>query len=119
MQCPKLSDTQIQRYVKVSSSESALEAAVAQRPVSAAIQGLKGPFKFYKGGVLQGQCGDALDHGLLIVGFGVDEETGLEYWRVKNDFGTGFGEDGFARLEKGIGGKGMCGIASVATYPLL
>jgi len=57
---------------------------------------------------------------LLLVGYGTDEETGIEYWLLKNDFGTDWGEDGFARIERGGGqAGGMCGILLEASYPLV
>ena len=46
-----------------------------------------------------------LNHGVLLVGYGVSGNT--QYWIVKNSWGSGWGEKGFFRL---IAGKGACGV---------
>jgi hypothetical protein len=66
----------------------------------------QGPFQFYKPGVITAKCGTALDHGVLVVGYGKDDETGVDYWKVKNDFGVAFGEHGYARIQRGKQQKG-------------
>jgi C1A family cysteine protease len=96
--------------------EHALQAAVAHQPVSVAIQANQFAFQFYKSGVLTGACGHDLDHGVLVVGYGMDGGSGKPYWKVKNSWGPGWGESGYIRLEKGVG---LCGIADSASFPLL
>jgi len=55
---------------------------------------------------------DALDHALLIVGWGSGEnwigET-IDYWIVKNSWGTDWGENGYFRMARG---ENLCGIAN-------
>ena len=41
-----------------------------------------------------GGCADPLDHAVVVVGFGTDDD-GRDYWLVKNSWGTHWGEDGF------------------------
>jgi C1A family cysteine protease len=97
--------------------EGALEAAVAEGPVSVAIEADKTVFQHYKGGILKDEaCGEALDHGVLAVGYGVD--NGVKYWKVKNSWGPTFGEEGYIRIEKGSAQQGgECGIRRNAVYP--
>lgn len=39
-------------------------------------------FQLYSGGVLTAACGTNLDHGVLLVGYGVSED-GIKYWKVR------------------------------------
>mmetsp|Transcript_8107 Transcript_8107/g.26084 ORF Transcript_8107/g.26084 Transcript_8107/m.26084 type:complete len:454 (-) Transcript_8107:466-1827(-) len=95
--------------------EDALMAAVAQNPVSVAIEADQSAFQLYKSGVLDSDmCGKKLDHGVLVVGYGTDADTGLDFWKVKNSWGSTWGEEGYIRM---VRGKNMCGIATQASYP--
>jgi len=101
-------------------STNALETAVAEGPVSIAIEADQSSFQFYAGGVLTGDCGDSLDHGVLVVGYGTD--NGDDYWKVKNSWGETWGESGYIRLCKNCGknsGAGQCGILASAVYPTM
>lgn len=99
-----------------SNDEHALAQAVSQQPVSVAICANRA-LQFYHRGVFDGSCCTALNHGVLAVGYGEDEEHG-KYWKVKNSWGASWGEGGFFRLKKDLGGPGQCGVAMVASYPV-
>jgi len=107
------------KHTDVDQTEGALEAAVAQQPVSVAIEADKAVFQHYTGGVLTNDaCGSQLDHGVLAVGYGVDK--GQKYWKVKNSWGTVFGEEGYIRIEKGSASDGgECGIRKGAVFPTI
>lgn len=93
--------------------EDALKAAVAQQPVSVSIEADTSAFQLYESGVFTNSgCGTSLDHGVLIVGYGEEDDT--NYWKVKNSWGTTWGEDGYIRLERDVN---MCGISQMASYP--
>ena len=101
-------------------NEEQLERAVARQPVSVAIQANQQSFQLYKKGIYSDpDCGDDLDHGVLVVGYGYDNDYDMEYWIVKNSWGTQWGDNGYLRMAKGIEDpEGQCGIAMDASYPV-
>ncbi|KAL4368304.1 hypothetical protein GQ457_05G024670 [Hibiscus cannabinus] len=97
-------------------SEDALQKAVANQPVSVAIDACGFEFQFYSSGVFTGSCGTQLDHGVTAVGYGEDDD-GTKYWLVKNSWGTSWGEQGYIRMQRDVDAKeGLCGIAMQASY---
>ena len=52
-----------------------MQSAVAEGCVSVAIEADQFAFQYYSSGVLTGNCGTSLDHGVLIVGYGKDGST--------------------------------------------
>lgn len=77
-------------------------------PLAGACNGIL--MAFYDGGIFEpyeGFCPDKINHAIVIVGYGVDKETGTPFWRIKNSYGPNWGENGYFRL---IRGKGVCGI---------
>ena len=71
--CTPVKGTGVAKWVDVDQNEQALMAAVAKQPVSVAIEADEMAFQFYSGGVLTSGCGTNLDHGVLLVGYGTDD----------------------------------------------
>ena len=102
--------------------EQDLKAAVANLgPVSIAIDANHTSFHHYSGGVYsEPRCRNTdhhLTHAVLIVGYGTDEETGEDYWLVKNSWGTTWGDQGYIKMRRNA--NNMCGVATEATIPLV
>ena len=119
--CSNVAGSTILKHVDVATkSDTALMTAIAQQPVSIAIEADQRDFQLYKSGVFTGTCGTNLDHGVLVVGYGTD--AGLDYYKVKNSWSTSWGESGYIRLGRGSqynAGSGQCGILLQASYPVL
>lgn len=99
-------------------NEEALQEAVFQQPVSVALEADQIGWHFYKNGIMDSKCGTNLDHGVLVVGYGT--EDGKDYWKVKNSWGTSWGEDGYIRLSRNVEApQGQCGIAMQPSYPVV
>jgi C1A family cysteine protease len=102
-------------------NQLALKTAVAKQPVSIAIEADTRYFQFYSGGVLtSSNCGNELDHGVLIVGYGADE-SGQKYWLVKNSWSNTWGENGYVRIARteSINDPGICGVAMDPSFPIV
>ncbi|KAE9457555.1 hypothetical protein C3L33_10538, partial [Rhododendron williamsianum] len=98
-------------------NESSLLKAVANQPVSVAIDAGGSDFQFYSSGVFTGECGTALDHGVTAIGYGTNRD-GTKYWLIKNSWGVSWGEEGYMRMQRDIDAKeGLCGIAMQSSYP--
>ena len=110
----KLHEAKIRGFADVTSNDSnALASAVAQQPVSVAVDATI--WQFYQSGVLDSSlCGTELNHGVLAVGY----DMGEGYWIVKNSWGAEWGENGYIRLtiEEGLG---TCGVQMYASYPVV
>jgi KDEL-tailed cysteine endopeptidase len=102
------------------SNQMDLTAAVANGPVSVAIEADTSTFQLYTGGIIDSaKCGTNLDHGVLVVGYGADEDTGALYWLVKNSWGVTWGDQGYVKIARSTSTSdpGICGIAMQPSFP--
>lgn len=113
--CKVIENSKIASFYDVTpSSDPAMMAALSQQPVSIAIEADQREFQLYKSGIFTGTCGNKLDHGVLLVGYGPD------YYLVKNSWGLSWGDGGYIKL--GLGpefnnGDGQCGMLLQGSYP--
>jgi len=112
-QCP--SKVSVTGYTDIPKGDTAslLSACSSQGPVSIAVDA-NFWWQMYTGGIFDKTCNpDSLDHGVLLVGY----STGGGYWKVKNSWGSGWGESGYIRLT-GTDAN-TCGLANSASYPVV
>jgi len=86
---------------RVGASNSGLMQALGEKPVSVCVDA--GGWQNYHGGIFS-DCGTSLDHAVLAVGY--DSSS----WKIKNSWGTDWGESGYIRLRMG----NTCGVLNEA-----
>ncbi|CAI9599553.1 unnamed protein product [Staurois parvus] len=99
-------------------SEKALKKAVGTvGPISVGIDASLSTFQFYNKGIYYDpECNaEAINHAVLAVGYGVQKKS--KYWIVKNSWGEDWGDKGYILMAKDK--KNACGIANLASYPLM
>ena len=74
-------------------------------PLIAAING--DYLKSYTGGIIDPCTAGGIDKAVLIIGYGNEGSTNMDYWIVKNSWGKDWGESGYFRIRRGTG---ACGI---------
>jgi C1A family cysteine protease len=105
-------------YNVIEGNQIQLKTAVLQNPVSVAIEADTHYFQLYSEGIISDiKCGTNLDHAVVVVGFG--EENNIKYWIVKNSWGEDWGENGYVRIQRSdsTGDNGICGIATTPSLP--
>ena len=100
-------------YNKWYTTEAEMKELVYIAPVATGLQASY--FGDYGGGIFDDyRCCEAvsdpdciwtLNHEVTVVGYG--NQGGVDYWLVKNSWGTGFGESGYIKIKRGTG---HCGI---------
>jgi hypothetical protein len=62
-----------------------------------------GQLQLYANGVVTGSCSGQINHAVIAVGYGTD---GLDYFKIRNSWGSSWGEAGNIRLSQNGGSEG-------------
>jgi cathepsin F len=116
----------ISSWTSVSSNETEMaHVLVSQGPLSVLIDATG--LQHYNSGIWDGKvtssqpdfmaCSKtAVDHAVLIVGYGIDDASETPFWLLKNSWGADWGEEGYFRITRGAG---TCAINTQVTTALV
>jgi C1A family cysteine protease len=118
---PEDESLRVKGYARVPAhDDNALMEAIYSRGAIAVSIDATNAFAFYKDGVLQDTTckteRELLNHAVLAVGYGTDENTGVDYWLIKNSWGDLWGDHGHVRVART---KKACGITADPVYAIV
>ncbi|RXG55064.1 Digestive cysteine proteinase 3 [Armadillidium vulgare] len=106
--------------IQTFNEDDLLKAVATVGPIAVAVQ-VTDNFEDYQDGIFyDADCSSynplKLNHGVLVVGYGTTD-GGEDYWLVKNSWGADWGMNGYLMMSRGQDNN--CGIATMASYPLV
>eukprot|EP01062_Namystynia_karyoxenos_P002641 TRINITY_DN10934_c0_g1_i1.p1 TRINITY_DN10934_c0_g1~~TRINITY_DN10934_c0_g1_i1.p1 ORF type:complete len:476 (+),score=111.93 TRINITY_DN10934_c0_g1_i1:67-1494(+) len=110
---------QIKSHVAIPNDDAAEQAMLValqdKGPVAVGVS--SEAWQHYSGGILT-DCGTepTVDHGVTLVGYGHEKGSGMQYWTIKNSWGTSWGENGYIRVQYN---KNLCSIRTMAAYAVV
>merc|ERR1711904_711128 len=101
----------------ITASASSLKSALNSQPVSISVQA--NSFQHYSSGVLKDPCSQRKhDHAITAVGYGT--ANGVDYFKVRNSWGSRWGEQGYIRMAATGGTYGTsCMFSSKPSYAVV
>ena len=92
-----LSSTKHRVKLPTNNYKAIMNAVSKQGPLGLALAA--GNWMYYEKGVMSDQ-GATVNHAVTLVGYGIDEKTGEKFWKIRNSWGSGFGEGGYIRIKR-------------------
>jgi len=105
--------SKVSSEANIKATKDQVIAAVEKQPVSIAIEADQTVFQTYTSGIIGKECGDKLDHGVLMVGYGT-QANGETYGIVKNSWGPSWGDQGYVLLSLDQNACGCLNEAQIA-----
>eukprot|EP00831_Metopus_contortus_P014872 TRINITY_DN1616_c0_g1_i15.p1 TRINITY_DN1616_c0_g1~~TRINITY_DN1616_c0_g1_i15.p1 ORF type:complete len:382 (+),score=63.05 TRINITY_DN1616_c0_g1_i15:245-1390(+) len=101
-------------------SNDELKGNLTDSPITVGVNASPFAFRFYKKGVISGSCpADQVNHAVLLIGFGNDKDSKLDYWKVRNSWGKNWGLQGHVLIKRDTGiSPGVCAIAYKGCKPV-
>eukprot|EP01034_Spumella_vulgaris_P024000 gene24000-30287_t len=96
----------ITSYSLLSSEEDMISYVLSTGPLSVCVDASS--WSSYSSGIMS-TCGSSVDHCVQAVGISVEDS----YWKVRNSWGTEWGESGYIRLKSGVD---MCSISYIPSF---
>lgn len=94
-------------------SNTQIMGALNQSPIGISVNASCYFFQLYKDGVFSGEdCANQssdLDHAVTLVGYGTDDTSNLNYFILRNSWGTSWGMEGYMNIEN-TSGNGPIGM---------
>jgi hypothetical protein len=106
--------TRLAAITALSGGEPAIGNMCDKEPVNIAVEADQTSFQTYKSGTFcptKAQCGENLDHAILVVGYGGTSTAPT--WTIKNSWGTTWGEAGYMTMCRN---NNCCGIGNAPGY---
>jgi len=82
--------------VEMNHAWQVMDALVNKGPLSVAVVGAG--IQGYNKGIISSCKSTVVDHAVVMMGYGKDPQKNMAYWKIRNSWGTGWGEEGFFRL---------------------
>ncbi len=94
-------EVSISEHGFVSEEKPMMKEILLHGPIACGVDAI--PIISYVTGIAMKEDHDlSIDHVISVVGWGEDEETGVKFWEVRNNWGEYWGEDGWFRVERGV-----------------
>jgi len=85
-------------------------------PFAVVIDAYNTEFFNYKSGIYNQSCAEP-NHAIILVGYGKEEETGEDYWIIRNSWSNSWGMNGYGYVKNDINNYYSCNINRYAFQP--